>query len=74
MVAVAGDVADRLTFYFGACAGGVWKTVDGGITWRNISDGKTAVGVRETKVRRRHYLDDRGHVRMDIAVDVDDSR
>jgi photosystem II stability/assembly factor-like uncharacterized protein len=39
VVAVAGDVADRLTFYFGACAGGVWKTVDGGITWRNVSDG-----------------------------------
>ncbi|MEA2530057.1 MAG: hypothetical protein QOG89_1701 [Thermomicrobiales bacterium] len=39
VVAVAGDVSDRLTFYFGACAGGVWKTVDGGLTWRNVSDG-----------------------------------
>ena len=39
VVAVAGDVADPRTFYFGACAGGVWKTVDGGLTWRNVSDG-----------------------------------
>jgi photosystem II stability/assembly factor-like uncharacterized protein len=28
-----------MTFYFGACAGGVWKTTDGGTYWRNISDG-----------------------------------
>ena len=30
MVAVAGHPTDRSTFYFGACAGGVWKTTDGG--------------------------------------------
>jgi photosystem II stability/assembly factor-like uncharacterized protein len=39
VVAVAGDPADPMTFYFGACAGGVWKTVDGGQYWRNVSDG-----------------------------------
>jgi photosystem II stability/assembly factor-like uncharacterized protein len=39
VVAVSGDAADRNTFYFGACAGGVWKTQDGGITWKNVSDG-----------------------------------
>lgn len=39
VVAVAGDPSDRQVFYFGACAGGVWKTTDGGLTWRNISDG-----------------------------------
>ena len=38
-VAVAGHPTDRLTFYFGACDGGVWKTVDGGIYWQNVSDG-----------------------------------
>ena len=27
------------TFYFGACAGGVWKTEDGGTYWENVSDG-----------------------------------
>ena len=39
VVAVAGDPVDPMTFYFGACAGGVWKTVDGGTYWRNVSDG-----------------------------------
>src|SRR5438045_908042 len=38
-VAVAGDPFDPMTFYFGACAGGVWKTTDGGLYWHNISDG-----------------------------------
>ena len=38
-VAVAGNVSDPMTFYHGACAGGVWKTNDGGTTWRNVSDG-----------------------------------
>lgn len=39
MVAVAGDPREPMTAYFGACAGGVWKTVDGGQYWRNVSDG-----------------------------------
>jgi photosystem II stability/assembly factor-like uncharacterized protein len=39
VVAVAGDVSNRRIFYFGACAGGVWKTTDSGLTWRNVSDG-----------------------------------
>ena len=39
VVAVAGDPKDAMTFYFGACAGGVWKTVDGGVYWRCVSDG-----------------------------------
>ena len=38
-VAVVGDPFDPMTFYFGACAGGVWKTTDGGTYWHNISDG-----------------------------------
>src|SRR2546427_4804520 len=39
VVAVAGHPSDPMTFYFGACAGGVWKTTDGGTTWENVSDG-----------------------------------
>ena len=39
VVAVAGDPAEPMVFYFGACAGGVWKTLDGGTYWENISDG-----------------------------------
>ena len=44
VVAVAGDPRNPALFYFGACAGGVWKTTDAGVTWANISDGffKTA--------------------------------
>lgn len=39
VVAVAGSYHDDSTFYFGGCAGGVWKTVDGGTYWRPVSDG-----------------------------------
>jgi photosystem II stability/assembly factor-like uncharacterized protein len=34
----AGSVARPLEYYFGATGGGVWKTTDGGITWRPVSD------------------------------------
>lgn len=36
--AVCGSYKDRNTFYFGATGGGVWKTMDGGSNWKNISD------------------------------------
>ncbi len=39
VVAVAGHPTEVGTFYFGACAGGVWKTTNGGAYWENISDG-----------------------------------
>ncbi len=39
VVAVAGDYRQRAVFYFGACAGGVWKSTDAGLTWENVSDG-----------------------------------
>nr|WP_031240675.1 sialidase family protein [Mesorhizobium sp. LNHC220B00] len=39
VVAVAGDPNEPMVFYFGACAGGVWKTIDGGVYWRCVSDG-----------------------------------
>jgi photosystem II stability/assembly factor-like uncharacterized protein len=39
VVAVAGDPTDRMVAYFGACAGGIWKTIDGGVYWRCVSDG-----------------------------------
>jgi len=37
--AVAGDADNPLVFYFGAAHGGVWKTTDAGLNWRNVSDG-----------------------------------
>src|SRR5262249_40788206 len=39
VVAVAGHPTDAATFYFGAGAGGVWKTTDSGAYWENVSDG-----------------------------------
>ena len=36
--AVAGDIKNKNTFYFGSTGGGVWKTIDGGSNWKNISD------------------------------------
>ena len=47
VVAVTGDPTDAMVFYFGACAGGIWKTIDGGVYWRCISDrflGSAAIG------------------------------
>jgi photosystem II stability/assembly factor-like uncharacterized protein len=37
--AVAGLPGDRKTYYFGSVGGGVWKTTDSGLTWKNVSDG-----------------------------------
>jgi len=39
VVAVSGDPVESLVFYFGAAAGGIWKTEDGGTYWENVSDG-----------------------------------
>lgn len=36
--AVTGSIKNKNTFYFGATGGGVWKTMDGGSNWKNISD------------------------------------
>ncbi|NUR53884.1 MAG: glycosyl hydrolase, partial [Acidobacteria bacterium] len=36
--AVAGSASRPLEYYFGATGGGVWKTTDGGQTWRAVSD------------------------------------
>ncbi|HVA56266.1 MAG TPA: glycosyl hydrolase [Gemmatimonadaceae bacterium] len=41
---VAGVPSEPLTFYMGATGGGIWKTADAGVTWRNVSDGQLRVG------------------------------
>ena len=38
-LAVAGVPGDATRFYFGAVAGGVWRTTDGGGTWEVLTDG-----------------------------------
>ncbi|MDE2356723.1 MAG: glycosyl hydrolase [Alphaproteobacteria bacterium] len=35
---VTGVSGDRDTYYFGAAAGGVWKTTDAGVTWKPLWD------------------------------------
>ena len=37
-LAVVGHPDLPRTFFFGATGGGVWKTEDGGATWKNVSD------------------------------------
>ena len=40
VVAVAADPEQKSVFYFGAVAGGVWRSDDAGQYWENISDGQ----------------------------------
>ncbi|MCK4430781.1 MAG: glycosyl hydrolase, partial [Candidatus Aminicenantes bacterium] len=39
VTAVAGVYSQAFTYYFGATGGGVWKTEDGGLNWKPVSDG-----------------------------------
>jgi photosystem II stability/assembly factor-like uncharacterized protein len=46
-IAVAGSVARPLEYFFGATGGGMWKTTDGGTTWKAVGDdqfGTSSVG------------------------------
>src|SRR5580700_7990462 len=36
----AGSASRPLEYYFGATGGGLWKTNDGGLTWRPVTDGQ----------------------------------
>ena len=39
-----GVVGDPKTYYMGTTGGGLWKTADSGISWRNVSDGYFKTG------------------------------
>ncbi len=43
-VTSTGVVGQPMTYYMGTTGGGIWKTVDDGITWKNISDGQLNTG------------------------------
>lgn len=43
-VASSGVFQDPHTFYMGSTGGGLWKTTDAGIQWKNISDGYFKTG------------------------------
>jgi photosystem II stability/assembly factor-like uncharacterized protein len=36
----AGSASRPFEYYFGAVGGGLWKTTDGGVTWRPVTDGQ----------------------------------
>ena len=38
-VAATGVLGQPMIYYFGGVGGGVWKTYDAGVSWKNISDG-----------------------------------
>lgn len=42
--AVTGVPNHPMTYYFGGTGGGIWKTEDAGISWKNISDGFLKTG------------------------------
>jgi photosystem II stability/assembly factor-like uncharacterized protein len=39
-IACGGSSSRPFEYYFGATGGGLWKTTDGGITWKPITDGQ----------------------------------
>ena len=39
-IACAGSTARPFEYYFGATGGGLWKTIDGGLTWKPVTDGQ----------------------------------
>lgn len=43
-VASSGVVGEPMTYYMGTVGGGIWKTVDDGISWKNVSDGFLKTG------------------------------
>jgi photosystem II stability/assembly factor-like uncharacterized protein len=43
-VASSGVVGQPMTYYMGSVGGGIWKTNDDGLNWKNISDGFLKTG------------------------------
>ncbi|MDC6350964.1 glycosyl hydrolase [Zeaxanthinibacter sp. PT1] len=43
-VASSGVIGQPMTYYMGTTGGGIWKTTDDGISWKNISDGYFKTG------------------------------
>ena len=44
VTAVTGVPGQRSVYYFGATGGGIWKSVDSGMNWTNVSDGELGAG------------------------------
>jgi photosystem II stability/assembly factor-like uncharacterized protein len=43
-IAAAGVASEPKTFYFGSVGGGIWKTIDAGVTWIPVADGQIRTG------------------------------
>lgn len=43
-VTSSGVIGQPMTYYMGSTGGGIWKTIDDGITWKNVSDGFLKTG------------------------------
>jgi len=39
-LSAAGSSKRKLEYYFGAVGGGLWKTIDGGFSWKPVTDGQ----------------------------------
>ena len=44
VLAAAGVQREPNTYYFGGVAGGVWRTVDGGVRWTPLTDSGLKLG------------------------------
>src|SRR6266702_3327677 len=51
---VTGVPGNPAIYYLGADGGGIWKTTDGGVTWKPIFDGEFAASIGA--IESEHYL------------------